>query len=175
MHLEIIGKNIQVTSALHQAVEKKIGKLDKFLHDQAVIRVVLRIEKRMHVAEITIPLEKKRVLRVEEKQTDMYDAIDRACENIERQLRKHKVKLQKNQRRRETIRFEAVDDTDIPTEEVIVSKVKHFNLKPMSIEEAVLQMDLVGHPFYIFLNEDNQSTSVIYKRNSGDVGLIETK
>ncbi|MBV1759333.1 MAG: ribosome-associated translation inhibitor RaiA [Dethiosulfatibacter sp.] len=172
MNTKIFGKNISVTDSLRDTVEKKISKLDKFFYKDVEVNVVLSVEKLRQIIEITVPFAGT-VIRAEEVTDDMYSSIDSAVDAMERQIRKHKTKLQSKKHGQNTIRFENIEPLDIEEEDLKIVKTKRFAVKPMSVEEAALQMDLVNHNFYVFLNADTEEVNVVYKRKDNNVGLIE--
>ncbi|GAB7388002.1 ribosome-associated translation inhibitor RaiA [Bacillaceae bacterium] len=182
MNFNIRGENIDVTPALREYVEKKIGRLEKYFDTPPTsdVNVTLRVERDGHCVEVTIPLPRL-VLRGEETNDDMYAAIDLVVEKLERQIRKHKTKINRKFRQQGTIRklFKetepAADDAaDAPEEEnIAIVRTKRFTLKPMDAEEAVLQMDMLGHNFFVFTNADTNQVNVVYRRKDGRYGLIE--
>ncbi|WP_313163217.1 ribosome hibernation-promoting factor, HPF/YfiA family [Sedimentibacter sp.] len=173
MKLSIYAKNMQLTDALKEAAIKKINRLDKFFQQDIEAKIVLSIEKKLHKVEVTIPFN-GRIVRVEESSDDMYNAVDEAVESLERQIRKHKTKLQNKKHSNESIKFENIEPLDIEDDqEFKVVKTKRFAIKPMGIEEAILQMDLLKHNFFVFLNGDSEEVNVVYKRKDGNYGLIE--
>ncbi|NYB74640.1 MULTISPECIES: ribosome hibernation-promoting factor, HPF/YfiA family [Sedimentibacter] len=173
MKLSIYAKNMQLTDALKEAAIKKIKRLDKFFQQDIEAKIVLSIEKKLHKVEVTIPFN-GRIVRVEESSDDMYNAVDEAVESLERQIRKHKTKLQNKKHSNESIKFENIEPLDIEDDqEFKVVKTKRFAIKPMGIEEAILQMDLLKHNFFVFLNGDSEEVNVVYKRKDGNYGLIE--
>jgi putative sigma-54 modulation protein len=174
MKISIYAKNIQLTEPLKEATIKKIGRLDKFFQQDIEAKVVLSIEKKLHKVEVTIPFN-GRIVRVEEMSDDMYNAIDEAVESLEQQIRKYKTKLQNKKHSNDSIKFENVEPLDIDGDEqdFKVVKTKRFAVKPMIIEEAILQMDLLKHNFFVFLNAETEEVNVVYKRKDGNYGLIE--
>lgn len=169
----LVGRNVEVTEALDTAVDKKLSRLDKYFHEDAEATVTLNVQKVNQIVEITVPL-KGSVIRVEESSDDMYTSLDNAIDVLERQLRKHKEKL-KAKKGMDTIRFENVEtlpEVEKEEEKKIV-KVKRFPIKPMNEEEAILQMELVGHAFFVFENAETGDANVVYKRKDGQYGLIE--
>jgi len=173
MKISIYAKNIQLTEALKEAAIKKIRRLDKFFQQDIEAKVVLSIEKKLHKVEVTIPFN-GRIIRVEELSNDMYNAIDEAVESLEQQIRKFKTKLQNKKHSNDSIKFENIEPLDIQDEqEFKVVKTKRFAIKPMNIEEAILQMDLLRHNFFVFLHSDTEAVNVVYKRNDENYGLIE--
>ncbi len=173
MKVTIYGKNMQLTDALKEATIKKIKRLDKFFQQDIEAKVVLSVEKKIQKVEVTIPFN-GRIVRVEEYSDDMYNSIDEAVESLEQQIRKHKTKLQDKRHASESIKFENIEPLDEDEElEFKVVKTKRFAIKPMNIEEAILQMDLLKHNFFVFLNADSEEINVVYKRNDNNYGLIE--
>ena len=173
MKISIYAKNMQLTDALREAAIKKIKRLDKFFQQDIEAKVVLSIEKKLHKVEVTIPFN-GRIVRVEESSDDMYNAVDDAVEALERQIRKFKTKLQNKKHSNNSIKFENIEPLDIEEDqEFKVVKTKRFAIKPMHIEEAILQMDLLKHNFFVFLNGDSEEVNVVYKRKDGNYGLIE--
>jgi len=172
MKVSIYGKNMQLTEALKEATIKKVQRLDKFFQQDVEAKVVLSIERKDQKVEITIPFN-GRIARVEESSDDMYNSIDEAVESLEQQLRKHKTRLQDKRHSNESIKFENFESLDNEEDEFKVVKTKKFAIKPMNIEEAVLQMDLLKHNFFVFLNADSEEVNVVYKRKDNNYGLIE--
>ena len=173
MKISIYSKNLQLTDALREATIKKLRRLDKFFQQDIEAKVVLSIEKKIHKVEVTIPFN-GRIVRVEEYSDDMYNALDEAVESLEQQIRKHKTKLQNKRYSSQSIKFENIEPLDYEEEEEFkVVKTKRFAIKPMNIEEAILQMDLLKHNFFVFLNADTEEVNVVYKRKDGNYGLIE--
>ncbi len=172
MKVNIYGKNMQLTEALKEATIKKIERLDKFFQKDVEAKVVLSIERKNQKVEVTIPFN-GRIARVEESSDDMYNSIDEAVESLEQQLRKYKTKLQDKKHSSESIKFENFESLDVAENEFKVVKTKKFAIKPMNIEEAVLQMDLLKHNFFVFLNADSEEVNVVYKRKDNNYGLIE--
>ena len=173
MKISIYSKNLQLTDSLREASIKKLRRLDKFFQQDIEAKVVLSIEKKIHKVEVTIPFN-GRIVRVEEYSDDMYNALDEAVESLEQQIRKHKTKLQNKRYSSQSIKFENIEPLDYEEEEEFkVVKTKRFAIKPMNIEEAILQMDLLKHNFFVFLNADTEEVNVVYKRKDGNYGLIE--
>lgn len=172
MKINIQGKGIEVSDYLKDMVAKKAKKLDRYFKPQTQMNVMLSIEKLRQIAEITIICDGL-VLRCEESTGDMYASIDAALKKLERQMRKHRTKLEK---RLHTGAFEEEAVYDIDTEESDVPEVirsKRFTVKPMDTDEAALQMQLVGHDFFVFRNSKTNEVNVLYKRHDGNLGLIE--
>ncbi|MBM7655415.1 ribosome hibernation-promoting factor, HPF/YfiA family [Neobacillus cucumis] len=179
MNFNIRGENIEVTSAILEYVEKKVSKLDRHLikkHDTSA-HVNLRINPdKTSKIEVTI-VQPQLVLRAEETNLDLYAAIDLILDKLERQIRKNKTKV--NRKFRDRVGYCATFTTDMEENEkedqLEIVRVKQFDLKPMDSEEAILQMDLIGHSFYVFTDAYSNQTNVVYKRKDGRYGLIEAK
>ena len=167
------GRNLDVTDALRDTIQSKLGKLDRFFHKELEAQVTLSVEKNRHIIEVTIPFNGS-ILRAEESTDDMYKSIDGVVDKLIRQFRKQKSKLQNRINRYETIRFENIKDYDEDnTEEFKIVRTKKFVIKPMDPEEAVLQMELLDHDFYVFVDAETNDVNVVYRRNDGNYGLIE--
>ena len=171
MRVTVIGKNIDVTPALKEVVERKISKLDRYFEPDVAARATLTVQKNSQIFEVTIPSNGV-ILRCEESTDDMYKSIDLVQAKLERQIRKQRTKLQR--RKNESLRFsnfdEVISEEDDQGE---IVKVKKFNIKPMSTEEAILQMELVAHNFFVFKDSDTDNVNVVYKRKDGNYGLLE--
>ncbi len=174
MNLNFAGKNVEVTQALRDVTEKKLGKLDKYFQRDIVGNVTFSTEKNRKIIEVTINLPGT-ILRAEESSDDMYASIDKAVDILERQIRKYKTRLQKRYKNNETIRFENVQPLPVEeyNEKPTLVRKKKFILKPMSSEEAILQMELLRHNFFVYQDAETEEISVIYKRKDGNYGLIE--
>lgn len=182
LNFNIRGENIEVTPAIRDYVESKIEKIERYFSNgvNANANVNLKVynDKQTKV-EVTIPL-KNVTLRAEERHVDMYAAIDLIVDKLERQIRKHKTKVNRKFREREGtgVYFanEVVNGQNASNEEeeFPVVRTKQFDLKPMDSEEAILQMNLLGHDFYIFTDAESNGTNIVYKRRDGKYGLIET-
>lgn len=171
MKVIISGRNINISDALRDTVESKLAKLDKFFHKELEAQVTLSVEKNRHIIEVTIPVNGS-ILRAEESTDDMYSSIDKVVDKLIRQLRKQKSKLENRINKYETIRFENIKEEE-DKEEFKIVRTKRFAIKPMSSEEAVLQMELLGHSFYVFVDAETDDVNVVYKRRDGNYGLIE--
>jgi len=182
MNYNIRGENLEVTPALREYVEKKIGKLEKYFDSTPVadVNVNFQVQKqnREQIIEVTIPMPSL-LLRAEESHADMYAAIDLVTEKLERQIRKHKTKVNRKFRQEGSLKYmfrndiEPVSMEPVDDEDLEVVRTKRFTLKPMDAEEAILQMDMLGHSFFIFNNAVNGDTNVVYRRKDGKYGLIE--
>jgi putative sigma-54 modulation protein len=184
MNYNIRGENIEVTPAIREYVEKKVSKLNRYFTEtpNANVNVNLKVyhDKKAKV-EVTIPMPQL-VLRAEEVHTDMYAAIDLITDKLERQIRKHKTKVNRKVREKGGITELFVNNVEVDAgtpvveeDDLEVVRQKSFDLKPMDSEEAILQMNLLGHSFYVFTNADTDLTNVVYKRKDGRYGLIEAQ
>lgn len=172
MKIKLVGKNVEITEGLRESVNKKLSKLDKFFKEEVNANVLLEVQKGIHKVEVTIPFNGG-ILRSEEANDDMYKSIDLIIDKLERQIRKQKTKLQKKLYE-EFWDFEAIRDYDYEdSEEPRIVRTKRFAMKPMVAEEAVLQMELLGHDFFVYMDADSSEVNVVYKRKDGDYGLIE--
>ncbi len=174
MELVIRGSKIKVTDAMKSYIEEKIGKLEKYLEDSANIRatVVIKIKGRNQIVEITIPL-KSFILRSEESQEDFYAAVDKTVDKLERQIRKNKTRLMSKNAKTYDFSFSEIEDYEEETENII--KRKKVEVKPMDEEEAIIQMELLNHQFYMYKDSNTGSYSVVYKRKDGGYGIIESE
>lgn len=175
MNITIKGRNTEVTNALKDYVEKRFSKLEKYFYKEMAGTVTLVVEKGDHRAEATIPLGRY-ILRAEESSNDMYASIDAIVDKIERQIRKYKTRMnRKGKQAKAEPMFSPAADEIAHAEEApeIVTKKKTFTVKTMDIEEAVMQMELLDHDFFIFLNADTDDIGVVYRRKDGTYGLID--
>ena len=171
MKFIISGKNIEVTEGLRDAVQEKIGKLSRYFTDTTEIVVTLSVEKERQKIEVTIPM-KGNIIRAEQVSNDMYVSIDMVEEIIERQLRRYKDKLI-DKKQAGGFNQDFIDD-DIDEEESInIIRTKRFAMKPMDPEEACIQMELLGHSFFVFRNAQTDEVNVVYKRKGNTYGMIE--
>ncbi len=176
MLLTVNGKGMTVSDYMQDLVEKKARKLDRYFKDDTEVFVVLSIEKSRHICEVTVPFYKGNILRTEVSSGDLYSSIDGSLKKLERMIRKHRTRLEKNLHEKAYTYSEPVFEEDEPLmdePEAKLVKRKGFPVKPMSIEEAQMQMELLGHTFFVFVNEETGETSVLYKRRDGDLGLLE--
>lgn len=172
MRFTITGKNIEVTDGLRSAVEEKIGKLDKYFSNETEAIVTLSVEKDRQKIEVTIPV-KGTIIRAEEVSTDMYVSIDLVEEVIERQMRKYKNKIVESKQAAAALNKKYVENDYDDEPEIKIVRSKKFGIKPMDPEEACIQMELLGHNFYVFSNAETDEVNVVYKRKNGTYGLIE--
>ncbi len=172
MKFIITGRNIDVTEGLKTAVEEKIGKLERYFTKDTEIHVTLSVEKERQKIEVTIPV-KGNIIRSEQTSTDMYVSIDLVEEVIERQLRKYKNKLVDAKQGGGSFNQEFLDNDYDIEDEVNIIRTKKFGVKPMFPEDACVQMELLGHNFYMFKNAETDEVNVVYKRKGNTYGLIE--
>ena len=168
----IMGKNIEVTPGLKTAVEDKIGKLEKYFTPETEVHVTLSVEKDRQKIEVTIPV-KGSVIRAEQVSDDMYVSIDLVEEVIERQVNRYKKKLVDQQQNAVFFQKEFLEDDEADDEEIRIIRSKKFAVKPMDAEEACIQMELLGHNFFVFRNAETDEVNVVYKRKGNTYGLIE--
>ncbi len=175
MKFNIHGSNIEITPSIKSYIESKLGKLDKYFEnaEEITAKVVARVRGLDQIVEVTIPT-KLATIRSEEANQDLYAAIDLVVDKLERQIRKSKTRI----KHKEKIIDYGFIDFEVPAEEEDVNKIvkrKVIDNKPMSEEEAILQMNLVGHEFFVFDNIDTHTISVLYKRKDGNYGIIDLK
>ena len=178
MKFNIRGDKLEVTDAIAGYVEEKLSKLNKyFKNDDLLANVLLRVRGNSQKIEVTIPTDKF-ILRSEEEDKDLYAAIDLVTDKLERQIRKNKTRLNKqnidNKYKEFNFDYEVTDDEDTTEEEIIVKR-KKLEMKPMDEEEAILEMNLLGHEFFVYKDMNTDNINVLYKRKDGNYGLIETK
>ena len=172
MNLVISGKNLDITEGLRSAIEEKIGKLERYFTDTTEVYVTLSTEKNRQKIEITIPM-KGSIIRAEEVSSDMYVSIDLVEEVIERQLRKYKNKLIDKEQNAAHLSQSFIEADEFEDEDIQIIRSKKFAMKPMDPEEACVQMELIGHNFFVFRNSETDEVNVVYKRKGNTYGLIE--
>ncbi len=172
MKFIIVGRNIEVTPGLRAAVEEKIGKLDKYFNPDTEVHVTLSVEKDRQKIEVTIPV-KGSIIRSEQVSNDMYVSIDLVEEIIERQLKKYKNKIVDKQQATASFSKAYVENDYTDDEEIKIVRTKKFDIKPMYPEDACIQMELLGHSFFVFCNAETDQVNVVYKRKGDTYGLIE--
>lgn len=175
MRISITGKNLEISDYLNELVNKKVGKLERFFPQDAEVFVTLSVEKNRHIVEVTIPYDGG-VIRGEEITGDMYASIDNVLDKLEKQIIRHRTRLEKclksgALRDMESAYGSLEEEADEEGPKIV--RVKRFAIKPMSEEEAMLQIEMVGHSFYVFLNAGTNQMNVLYKRKDGNYGLIE--
>ena len=174
MKLSIQARNMSVTPAITKRIEKKTETMGKYLWPETEMQVKMRKEKNeLRVVEITVPMGKNVILRSESADENLFLAIDKALAKMERQIRKHRTKLGKNLREEIPDVPEYIEEDLAEEEERKVVKRKTFPVRPMSVEDAAIEMELLGHSFFAFVNIDTEQTNVLYLRKDGDLGLLE--
>ncbi|MCD8083030.1 MAG: ribosome-associated translation inhibitor RaiA [Clostridiales bacterium] len=172
MRYTITGRNIEVTPRLRSQIEEKIGKLDRYFNPDTEVIVTLSVQKGKQKIEVTIPV-KGSIIRAEESSSDMYVSIDLVEEVIERQMKKYKNKLIDKKQSATSFSDLFINEETEAGDEIEIVKTKRFAVKPMDPEEACVQMELLGHSFYVFLNAETEEVNVVYKRRGNTYGLIE--
>ena len=178
MEIFVRGDKIKVTKAIQDYAQEKLGRIEKYLGDSNNVRATVMVNVKGHnqKVEVTIPL-KTVILRAEETRDDLYAAIDVVVDKLERQIRKNKTKLQSKKMKEnfsKDFMLDSIEKIDEENEDKIVKR-KKIELKPMSEEEAILQMELLEHQFYIFRDAETNNVAVVYKRNEGNYGIIESE
>ena len=176
MKFNIRGDKLEVTNAINDYVESKIGKLDKYFKDEEIeANIVVKVRGNKQIIEVTV-ITDNFILRSEEEHDDLYAAIDLVIDKLERQLRKNKTKLKKqninNKYKEFNFDYEVIEDEEEKDNKIV--KRKTIDTKPMDEEEAILEMELLGHNFFVFKDMDSDSVKVLYKRKDGNYGIIET-
>lgn len=178
MAIAVRGKNIEITAALKDYVTKRVGKITKYFDSASMgeITAILTVNKGRHIVEVTVPINGI-LLRGEESTGDMYTSIDLVIEKLEKQIEKYKTKLSRKLKSgsfKTELVPAAAAVTGAPAEdEFDIVKTKRFAVKPMAVDEAVMQMNLINHDFYVFANADTEEVNVVYRRKDGRYGLIE--
>lgn len=175
MRITITGRNIELTSGIKEAVEDKLSKLEKYFKPETDVIVTLSVEKERQKIEVTIPT-KGHTIRAEEVSNDMYISIDQVVETIERQLIKYRTKIiSKKMNAAVNFKAEYLEDKndEEDEEEVKIVRSKRYDLKPMYPEDACIQMELLGHAFFVFVNAETDEVNVVYKRKGDTYGIIE--
>ena len=172
MKFTISGKNIDVTEGLKAAVRDKLGKLERYFTPDTEVIVTMSVEKERQKIEVTIPV-KGNIIRSEQVSNDMYVSIDLVEEVIERQLRKYKEKIVAKQQDGGNFKKEFLEKESETLDEVRIIRTKRFDMKQMYPEDACIQMELLGHNFFVFCNAENEEVNVVYKRKGNTYGLIE--
>ena len=178
MKFTFTSKKVSLSSAVKEYAEKKIGKLARYFPEDVVAFVTFSVEKKNRcVVELTLRSAGGTLFRAQEEDPDgdMRGAIDSAVSIIERKIRKNKTRLARNLRPGTMNLSEVPEEREEDDDEVLLVRTKHFTVKPMTAEEAILQMDLLGHSFFVFRSVDTGDVDVVYRRNNGGYGLIETE
>ncbi len=172
MNYIISGKNIEITEGLRNAVYDKLSKLEKYFAEDASAQVTFSVEKDRQKIEVTIPM-KGHIIRAEQVSDDMYVSIDLVLEVIERQVTRHRKKLIDKEQNASYLQHTFVEEDIEDDDEIQIVRSKKFPVKPMYPEDACIQMDLLGHNFFVFRNADTDEVNVVYKRKGNTYGLIE--
>lgn len=172
MKIIVTGKNINVSDKIQEAIDKKFEKLGKYFAEDTRANIVMHPEKDKVKLEATIVV-KGTIFRAEEVAQDIFDCIDIVGDKLQKQMSKYKGKMQKRNKSNESVRFDLIPEYD-DYDDAKVVKTKKFELTPMTPDEAAMQMELLGHTFYVFLNVENDSVSVVYKRADNDYGVLQT-
>ncbi|MDD4344012.1 MAG: ribosome-associated translation inhibitor RaiA [Eubacteriales bacterium] len=174
MRVNLKGKNVQITDGIKDYAEKRFQRLEKYFEKDFEVNATISVEKDLHKIDVVLPLSGF-VIKGEDKTRDMYNTIDNVIDKLERQIRKYKTRINRKGKQVDPKDeyIPAVETTELEMEIPEIVKTKRFAVKPMSKEEAVLQMGLLDHSFFVFLNADTEEVNVIYRRNDGQYGLIE--
>ena len=174
MRITITGRNIELTAGIKEAVEEKLSKLEKYFKPDTDVNVTLSVEKERQKIEVTIPT-KGHTIRAEEVSNEMYVSIDLVEETLERQLIKYRTKIiSKKMNAAANFKAEYLEDKyEEEEEEIKIVRSKRYDLKPMYPEDACIQMELLGHDFFVFVNAETDEVNVVYKRKSNTYGIIE--
>lgn len=173
MRVIVSGKNISVRPSIREYIEGKLDKFDKYFNSDVDVKVTLGVEKDRHTVEITMPLKHGVTFRAEETSLDMYASIDMVMDKLTKQMRKHKTKIERRYHKHDSIKTAMIPDYEGESEDKKIVRTKSFPIKPMDPEEAVLQMEMLNHDFFVFLNGDTEEVNVVYIRKDGNYGLIE--
>ena len=175
MKIIVTGKNITISEKIQDAIDKRFEKLGKFFADDIQANIVIHPERDKVKMEATI-VTKGTIFRAEDVSQDIFDSIDIVADKLSSQMAKYKGKLQKRNKSGESVRFEMIPEIpeEEQAEEAKIVKSKKFQLQPMSVDEAVMQMELLQHNFFVYLDQETDSVSVVYKRNDGNYGVVET-
>lgn len=175
MEINIRGSKVEITKAIKTYIEEKIGRLEKYFDSDTIkATVVCKVNGIHQTVEVTIPA-KRMILRAEVTTKDLYDAIDSVSDKLERQIRKNKTRMKQKKVKNITEDINLDFESDIEIEDNKIVKRKIVNTKPMDEEEAILQMELIDHDFFVFRNSNTDEVSILYKRKDGNYGIIETK
>ena len=174
MKFNITGRNVNIGDRTREHIEKKIGKLSKFFVEDTTAHVTVSSRKDDYIVEVSIPI-KNTIIRAEESSSDLFVTIDLVEEILERQIKRHRAKLiDKTQSAASFSKlFIEEEEPEAEEDEIRIEKVKKFDFKPMTAEEACLQMEMIGHSFFVFKDADTNETCVVYKRKNNSYGIIE--
>ncbi len=175
MEIEVHGNNIEVTDALRDYIDKKLGKLERYFDFPLRPQVALVVQKENRRVEITIPINNGRILRAEVDSENMYSSIDQAVDKIDRQVRKHKTRINRKAREMPDDLIEEAPRENEEDQGPKLVRTKSFTMKPMDVEEAILEMELLDHDFFVFISAETDEVNVVYRRRDGNYGLIEPR
>ena len=177
MEIIIHGDKLKITKAMNDYIEEKLAKLNKYLEngDRVRANVIVKVKNHEQRVEITIPM-KSFILRSEETKDDFYAAVDKAVDKLERQIRKNKTRMMSKQVKvNYEINFSEIEEDEDDAKENKILKRKKVEVKPMNEDEAIIQMELLGHQFYMYMDSETSKPAVVYKRNDGNYGIIESE
>ena len=177
MEIIIHGDKLKITDAMNDYIEEKLAKLNKYLEngDRVRANVIVKVKNHEQRVEITIPM-KSFILRSEETKDDFYAAVDKAVDKLERQIRKNKTRMMSKQVKvNYEFNFSEIEEDDDDVKENKILKRKKVEVKPMNEDEAIIQMELLGHQFYMYMDSETSKPAVVYKRNDGNYGIIESE
>ena len=177
MEIIIHGDKLKITKAMNDYIEEKLAKLNKYLEngDRVRANVIVKVKNHEQRVEITIPM-KSFILRSEETKNDFYAAVDKAVDKLERQIRKNKTRMMSKQVKVDYgFNFSEIEVDEDDTKENKILKRKKVEVKPMNEDEAIIQMELLGHQFYMYMDSETSKPAVVYKRNDGNYGIIESE
>jgi len=178
MRYEFIGRNITVTEGLKDKISAKLDKLGRIIPENNEVRTVLSLVKNENTVEVTIPLN-SRTLRAQARNSDLLAAVDEVVDILQRQTEKYKGRLQSKKKRDSRFKMEYdiafANEAETDEQPISITRKKRFNLKPMEADEAVIEMELTGHSFYVFKNISTNEVNVVYRRADGEYGIIETE
>lgn len=176
MKIIVTGKNIAISEKIQDAIDKKFEKLGKYFADDIQAKVIIHPEKSKVKMEATI-VTKGTIFRAEDVSQDVFDCIDIVAEKLLKQMTKYKGKLMKRNKSKESVRFEMLPEIEAAeaADDGELVKTKRFELTPMTTEEAIMQMEMLQHNFFVFLDGETDNVNVVYKRNDNDYGLLETR
>ena len=177
MEIIIHGDKLKITKAMNDYIEEKLAKLNKYLEngDRVRVNVIVKVKNHEQRVEITIPM-KSFILRSEETKDDFYAAVDKAVDKLERQIRKNKTRMMSKQVKvNYEFNFSEIEVDEDDAKENKILKRKKVEVKPMNEDEAIIQMELLGHQFYMYMDSETSKPAVVYKRNDGNYGIIESE
>lgn len=173
MRITVSGKNIDVRPSIREYIEGKLEKFDRYFNTDIDIKVTVSVEKHRQKIEVTMPLKHGVIFRAEESSDDLYQSVDMVMDKLMKQMRKHKTKIEKRYHKHDSIRVADIPEYEGDESDSKIVRTKSFPIKPMDPEEAVLQMEMLNHDFFVFMNGDTDEVNVVYIRKDGNYGLIE--